>query len=55
MKSPIIKVSLGYGYSDGFFSRLDYLRPLLEIQGGFDIGYFVLPRLMFLRLKTAPY
>jgi hypothetical protein len=31
MKSPIIKVSLGYGYSDGFFSRLDYLRPLLEI------------------------
>jgi hypothetical protein len=27
-----------YGYSDGFFSRLDYVRQNLGIQGGFDIN-----------------
>jgi hypothetical protein len=42
MKSPIIKVSLGYGYSDGFFSRLDYFRPKLEIQGGLLLGGFTM-------------
>jgi hypothetical protein len=40
MKSPIIKVSLGYGYSDGFFSRLGAVAdaPKPGIHGGFDIN-----------------